>query len=138
VVLSAGFLRRLGAWFYDLLAIATILVAAALVAVASNSAQAIPAENLWFKAYLWLLVGAYFYLSWRLGGQTLGMRPWRLQLLDLSGGRPSRSQLLIRFAGAWLSFLAGGLGFLWALIPPQRATWHDLLSRTRVCKRLAT
>ena len=29
----------------------------------------------------WLVTGAYATASWRRGGQTLGMRPWRLKLV---------------------------------------------------------
>ena len=36
-------------------------------------------------ATMWLLVGAYFVLSWGRGGQTMGMRPWRLRVLAADG-----------------------------------------------------
>ena len=34
-------------------------------------------------AVMWLLAGAYAVASWRRGGQTLGMRAWRLRAVDM-------------------------------------------------------
>ncbi|HET9121924.1 MAG TPA: RDD family protein, partial [Acidiferrobacteraceae bacterium] len=41
-------------------------------------------------------------------------------------------QTLLRFAAATLSWVLFGLGFLWMLLDPERATWHDRVSRTRL------
>src|SRR5690606_16819872 len=37
------------------------------------------AAQLGLYTRLWLVTGLYYALSWRCGGQTLGMRPWRVQ-----------------------------------------------------------
>ena len=37
-----------------------------------------------------------------------------------------------RRRAALVSLLALGLGFLWSLWDPERLTWHDRLSRTRI------
>src|SRR3546814_5620008 len=37
----------------------------------------------------WLLSGLYAVVSWRRGGQTLGMRPWRLVVVGADGSAPS-------------------------------------------------
>jgi len=79
----------------------------------------------------WLITGVYATLSWRRGGQTLGMRPWRLRLQD-TGSAPRWAQLWIRYVVGSLSLLAGGLGFWWALIDPTRQTWHDRASGLRL------
>src|SRR5205085_12274567 len=42
---------------------------------------------------IWALIGLYFVLSWRRGGQTMGMRPWRLRVVA-NDGRPGRSSAL--------------------------------------------
>lgn len=136
-MISAGFWRRLGAWVYDALVVLTIFLMATLVAVAANGGHAIAPQQIWFEVWLLGCLFAYFWLSWRAGGQTLGMRPWRIKLRS-SDGKPLRFwQMLVRYLVAWISFLVVGLGFFWALIPPQRATWHDLASRTRVTDRSA-
>lgn len=131
-MISAGFWRRFGAWTYDSLVVITILLIAALAAVAANGARAIPPGQIWFEVYLLACVYAYFGLSWHFGGQTLGMRPWRITLVKHDGARPESWRLWLRYLVAWVSFVALGVGYLWALIPPKRATWHDLVSGTRV------
>ena len=37
---------------------------------------------------------------------------------------------MMRFAGAVISWLAFGLGFLWLLVDVDRLAWHDRLSGT--------
>ncbi len=61
----------------------------------------------------WLLTGAYAVLSWHRGGQTLGMRPWRLRVVAVDGGDASWRALLERYAIGTLSLLLAGAGFWW-------------------------
>ncbi len=80
----------------------------------------------------WLLTGAYATVSWRRGGQTLGMRPWRLRVAAADGGRPAWRALWLRYAVATLSLIVGGLGFWWAWFDRDGLTWHDRASGTRL------
>ncbi|SBV38064.1 RDD domain containing protein [uncultured Stenotrophomonas sp.] len=78
----------------------------------------------------WVASGLYATFSWRFGGQTLGMRPWRLQLRMADGQAPTWTMLWKRYAMGTLSLLCGGLGFWWALFDRDRLTWHDRFSGT--------
>lgn len=80
----------------------------------------------------WLATGAYAVMSWRRGGQTLGMRAWRLRVRDASGAPADVSALCKRYAVGTVSLLLGGLGFWWAWIDRDRLTWHDRASNTRL------
>lgn len=80
----------------------------------------------------WIITGLYATLSWRRGGQTLGMRPWRLQVTTPAGTPPTRRQLWLRYSVGTVSLLLGGLGLWWTLIDRQRLSWHDRASGTRV------
>ena len=82
----------------------------------------------------WAITGAYATLSWRRGGQTLGMRPWRLQLLSAHAGPPTWKALWLRYAVGTLSLLLGGLGFWWAWVDREKLTWHDRVSSTRMVR----
>lgn len=82
----------------------------------------------------WLITGAYALLSWRRGGQTLGMRPWRLKVVDAAGAAPSWRGLALRFAVGSVSLLPAGLGFWWAWFDRDRLTWHDRASGTRMIR----
>ncbi|WP_242113207.1 RDD family protein [Luteimonas aquatica] len=80
----------------------------------------------------WLVAGLYAAISWRRGGQTLGMRPWRLQLVAADGARPRWRALGLRYLVGTVSLLAAGLGFWWAWFDRDRLTWHDRASGTRL------
>ncbi len=79
----------------------------------------------------WLVTGTYFVLSWRRGGATIGMRPWRLKVLAADGRPATLRALWLRYAVATLSLLAVGLGFVWALFDGERRCWHDMAAGTR-------
>ena len=83
---------------------------------------------------LWLVTGAYAVASWRRGGQTLGMRPWRLKVVAADGSPAPLPALCVRYAVGSASLLALGLGFWWALFDHNRLTWHDRASGTRIIR----
>lgn len=83
-------------------------------------------------AALWLVAGLYAVLSWQRGGQTIGMRPWRLQVVTAHGGVPSTRALWLRYAVGGVSVLLGGLGLWWAWLDRAGLTWHDRASGTRM------
>ena len=84
------------------------------------------------QIYLVLVCFLFFGWFWTHGGQTLGMRAWRLQLRRIDGQNLAWSTAVVRFAGALLSWLALGLGFFWVVLDPQNRTWHDRLSKSIV------
>ncbi|WP_456374501.1 RDD family protein [Thiolapillus sp.] len=134
-----GLFRRLAAIFYDSVLVLA-LMAAAFTLVYLPLAVGLGLEDLRQYPYykhlmtLWMLiVGVGFHLwFWTHGGQTLGMRAWRMRLFSADGGGVSLKQALIRYAVAILSLLAGGLGFLWILRDREKRAWHDLASHTRL------
>ncbi len=76
----------------------------------------------------------YFGLSYKRGGQTLGMRAWRLRLLSADGGAVSWRQIVVRALVGVLSLAVFGLGFLWSLFERERRSWHDLASGTVIVR----
>ncbi|MDQ2701791.1 MAG: RDD family protein [Pseudomonadota bacterium] len=82
----------------------------------------------------WAIAGAYAVLSWWGGGQTLGMRPWKLRVVGADGAPATMKALVVRYAIGSLSLLLGGLGFWWAWVDRDRLTWHDRGSGTRMVR----
>jgi uncharacterized RDD family membrane protein YckC len=74
----------------------------------------------------------YFAISWSRGGQTLGMRAWKLRLTMDDGSRVAWPRAVLRFCLASVSLALVGIGFWWALFDPQRRTLHDIASNTRM------
>lgn len=126
-------LRRLASIVYDLLAVSAVLLIGAVpvVLLAQDKLRAWPGRTL-FQGYLLTVIFVFFGWFWVHGGQTLGMRAWRLQLTNTKGGGVSWKQAALRFGTALLSWLPAGLGFLWALIDRDGCAWHDRLSATRL------
>ncbi|MFS8136631.1 MAG: RDD family protein [Thermomonas sp.] len=86
-------------------------------------------------AALWAVSGLYATISWRRGGQTIGMRPWQMRVVEAgSGGNAPWRQLWLRYAVGSASLLLAGGGFWWAWIDRDRLTWHDRASGTRMLR----
>jgi uncharacterized RDD family membrane protein YckC len=128
---------RMLALLYDFFPALGLWFATGAAAMLVHGGEPIYGDTLagWIElAALWMVTGLYATLSWRRGGQTLGMRPWLLRLTTRDGAMPSWSQLWTRYAVATLSLLLGGLGFWWAWFDRERLTWHDRLSGTRLAR----
>ena len=123
------------ALFYDLWPAAALWMAASALFLFAHGNQPLAAWSalqllLWLLC--WLVTGVYVTLSWRGGGQTLGMRPWRLRVVAADGGTPTWRAVMLRYLVGTASLLLGGLGFWWAWIDRDRLTWHDRASGTRI------
>lgn len=126
-----GLWRRLASIVYDmLLTIALLMVAAAIVVVPSGAE--IQPGTLWFQIYLMLVWWAYFAICWRVGGQTVGMRAWRVRLVTDGGERIGWAGTVLRFLIAGVSGAAAGLGYFWSLFETRRRGWHDMATGTRL------
>ena len=128
---SAGLFRRLAAILYDsLLIIAMWLITTLLLVAFINDGTALQGPlfqfGLYFEACLFY---SYF---WRLRGQTLGMQVWKIKLISPSLQTLSWQECFARLFFALVSVSMLGLGFIWLLFDPDRLTWHDRASGTRV------
>ena len=140
----AGLIRRLAAMMYDWLILAALWMAAmalALVLVAvlnstglislanyTDHADFISQHKIWFQLYsvAWFF---WFYLYfWYKGGQTLGMRAWRLMLVQQNGEAISFKQAVVRALTALL-----GVGNIWLWLRWGKGlALQDQLTHTKV------
>jgi len=128
----ASLWRRLAALFYDSLLLMALWFLATALLLPLTGGEAIPPNNPLLSTYL-LFISFFFYgWFWRHGGQTLGMRAWKLQLRNLRAGPVTWLQVLLRFIVALPAGLLGGIGYLWILVDKQKLSWHDRYSETRI------
>jgi uncharacterized RDD family membrane protein YckC len=129
---TPGFARRLAAILYDgLLLTALIFVATAAITLPLGYPSG--AKLTIFQLVIFEIIPLIFFAGfWTQGGQTLGMRVWRLKLVRIDGTEAGWSDALKRHFAALFSILIFGLGFFWMLFDPQKMTWHDRLSKTRL------
>lgn len=137
-----GFVKRLAAMIYDTLVatavgmLAALVMSTVMVVLLSNGvlnmggaeqpSQAIEASLLYTSILrIWVLVWvvAFFLWFWKNGGQTLGMRAWRLRLFSLNDEPVTWSRLLLRMVTS-----LGGLGTILVLFDVK----HKLALQDRV------
>ncbi len=149
---------------YDsFLLIAVLFLAMAVMLLLSRGHQ-FEAGNPVLTLYLLLVSFVFFGWFWTHGGQTLGMRAWKLRLQQPDGKAVTWRQVTIRFITAipaWLVLLVGiaqttsipmhayswleqlarlpkGLilimGIIWLIVDQWPDGWRDKLSGTRIIK----
>lgn len=129
--------RRLAAVFYDVLVLVAIwMFAAALVLLAFHGEVDVAHQPALYhfvlQGVLLALTALYFVFSWSRGGQTIGMRAWRVRIVDANGHSPDFPRALLRFVCALLSLLLLGAGFIYCLLDGERRAWHDVMAKTRM------
>lgn len=138
---AASIWRRLAALLYDsfiLLAISFLYGAAATFVGAAagwHHADYQPMFQHWAFTLGWVLVLAIFYIwFWHKSGQTIGMRTWRLKLVDDDNPNitPSWRLCALRALVSPPMIIFVGVGYWYGLIDKQRRCLHDRCSHTRV------
>lgn len=132
---SPGFLRRLGAMFYDSLLLLAILIMASFpyVWLTGGGQQGFLVQT-FYRIYLLAIVFLYLGGFWVRGGQTLGMRTWRIKILRADGRPVTWGVALKRFVCALVSLLCLGLGFFWIIHDRDKLAWHDRWSGTKLIR----
>ncbi|GAC16121.1 RDD family protein [Aliiglaciecola lipolytica] len=143
----AGFFKRLAAMIYDILVAVAIGMCAGLIysvaglllfenGIIHNQGfthfMDFSGQSQWFKIIgqvwvgLWILF--FFLWFWRNGGQTIGMRAWRLRLFSLTDEPLSYRRALMRIV-----FSLAGLGTLLVLFDRKnKQSLQDRLAKTEM------
>lgn len=127
--------RRLGALSYDALIVMGGLMIMTfpylgILVWLTDQTSPDPGDPI-YQLYILILLFGYVWFSWRRGGQTIGMKAWRLQALSQDGTTLSHQQIALRFALAFPSLLLCGLGLWWSLFHPQQLTAHEQFSKSQ-------
>ena len=132
LIVPAPLWRRLASAGYDALLLAAIFMVVVMADLFLTGAAGVSSSVHVLRAELLVASAFYCGVSWTRGGQTLGMRAWRLQLRRTDGQPLNWPAALARYAFAWLAWLPLGLGVLWCAIDARKRAWHDTLSGTEV------
>ncbi len=143
----AGFFRRLAAIIYDALVAVAVAMCASLVFLLvlmicfqnglvdrANTEhfmdffrQSVLFTNL-MRVWVLLWVTGFFLWFWKNGGQTIGMRAWRLRLFSMNDKPMGYGRAVIRLITA-----LGGLGTLLVLLDfKHKLALQDRLSKTEI------
>lgn len=144
--IRTGFIRRLASWVYDALATIAIVMLAQVIflglmqllfvfgllvkdeTVDISEFITFQPWNLINQLYLILVVCYFFIYFWCKGGQTIGMRAWRLKVQRLDGQPITKLQAFIRAITSLL-----GLGNLLVLVDfKNKRALQDYFAKTEV------
>ena len=129
----AGLLVRLAAIFYDsLLLLSVLLITTAIALIVTKGT--LHTHNPFFRTTLFLICFSFYAWFWLHGGQTLGMRAWRLRLQRPDGQPVTIWQALLRFMAAIPSLALAGLGLFWMLADRDRMAVHDRISESVIVR----
>ncbi len=126
--------RRLAAMFYDALLLLAILFFATLMVLPLSYGNAIAPSDPVYSSYLVIVSFLFYAWFWTHGGQTLGMRAWKLRIQTLDGRKINWRHALLRFLAAIPSWTLLGAGYLWMLVDKDGLSWHDHFSETMIVR----
>jgi uncharacterized RDD family membrane protein YckC len=140
----AGFWVRFGAWVIDIVLLALVFMAVwpRLFDRPYLEQRETPLDVGSFAYYahdpeIWDFVfpGVYFTLTIGLAGGSIGMRVFRLRVVDRDGRRVGLTRSLARWAASLLSQLVLFLGFVMIAFREDKRALHDLIAGTWVVRR---
>jgi uncharacterized RDD family membrane protein YckC len=83
----------------------------------------------------WILPAIAVVVFWIYRQATPGKMAISAKIVDATTlGKPSTGQLVIRYLGYYVSFLAFCLGFIWVGIDARKQGWHDKMAGTLVIR----
>lgn len=133
-VKNAGVAVRLAALLYDALLVLGLWFIIGIIFVAINAGEHADPHNPFLPSALFIATLWFNTHFWRRGGQTLGMRAWRLRLLNRNKGPLTLTQCMLRFLVAIASLGLLGIGYLWMYFDKDGLTWHDRYSETHIIR----
>jgi len=106
----AGPIRQFLALFYDAWLLAAVFMFASALTLPFTQGEPVSAGNPFMTTYILLVWYGFYAWFWTHGGQTLGMRSWKLKLVTTSGEAVNLWHALLRFISgipAWLLIAIG-------------------------------
>jgi len=127
--------RIIGSAIYDGLVILGLLMIVGFLAVGIHywvtGAETIE-NSLAYQIFLLLVIISYFLYFWRASGQTVGMKAWRIKLVNLEPNPIKPSQMALRLLMAIPAYSCLFLGVLWQYWGKSGLNWHDIASKTKL------
>lgn len=123
----AGPIRQLLAVFYDAWLLAAVFMVASALTLPLTHGEPVEPGNPFMTTYIFFVWYGFYAWFWTHGGQTLGMRSWKLRLITDNGEAVNLWHALLRFISgipAWL-FIAIGSYLMFAKEPN---TTHPVLN----------
>ena len=135
----ASFAKRLAAMLYDFLLFGSALLVVGFISMLTitsiTGTENVASGSLYAKLFfVYLLAFGYLFFGWfwTHGGQTLGMRAWKLQVISFDGTAINWQQAFFRYIYSIISWIPLGAGYFWILVDKNKLAFHDRVSKTAI------
>jgi uncharacterized RDD family membrane protein YckC len=134
----AGFFTRalsigLDALIVNFIVAITVALVQALLRSFGFDSGWLQSDALTLTAGFWFVVSSlYLFSFWNLAGQTPAMRFLSIRIEKDGDWRLTGRTAFVRLVGFWLSVIPFGLGFIGALLRPDRRAFDDRMAETAV------
>tara|TARA_Y100000817_G_C16810442_1_gene524022 strand:+ start:918 stop:1316 length:399 start_codon:yes stop_codon:yes gene_type:complete len=122
-----GLLKTLIVCIYDFLLLFSILFFLSFPFVIYFDNQSF-GDNIFYRIYLGIIIISYYTYFWKTQGQTLGMKSWKVYLINNNDGEITVGQCITRIIFALFG------GHITMLIGYQSV--HSYLSKTSICNKI--
>ena len=122
---NIGFIKNMIICLYDLMLLFSILFFMSLPWITFSDGEAVKG-NILYQLYLLLIISSYYLWFWVKHGQTLGMKSWKVYILNERNQKITLKQGLIRIL---VSLLGGHL-----LLIFYKKSLQDVISKTCILK----
>ena len=119
--------RRLASIFYDGVLVVAIVIITSLPFYSFNVEESFLLK-LTMQLYFYLIIQYFFVWFWVNSTATLGMKSWKIKIVDINGNNISYKKAIVRFNASILSISIFGLGFLISLFRKDKKCLHDIIS----------
>ena len=124
--------KHIAAFIYDLFPVIAIILLSSLLVLILRNGEMVPRHTLWFDILIIIEIALYYIYSWKIGGQTLGMRAWKLKIISTDNTlRITWTQSVVRFITGVLSTLLLGTGLFWKYFSKKKLSWMDITSHSK-------
>lgn len=117
--------RRFAAFAYDLFLLVSVVFILGAIGIMFNSGKAV--DPLLFSPVSVIATLVFFTWFWTHGGQTLGMRAWRIKLTDTNTAAVTLKISLLRIT---VMFFTLGLGTAWIMFDKHGQSLQDKIAQS--------
>jgi len=125
--------RRIASMFYDSVLIVALLIVMSLPLISFNIQESIILKTT-VQIYSYLIIQYFFVWFWVNSSGTLGMKSWKIKIVDNNGNKITYRKAILRFNIAIISILIFGIGFILSIFRKDRKCLHDIISKTILIK----
>ena len=121
--------RRIASIFYDSVLIAALLIVMSLAFISFDIRVNIFLK-ITIQIYFYIIIQYFFVWFWVNSSGTLGMKSWKIKIVDIRGNSITYKKAIIRFNVAIISILIFGFGFIISIFRKDKKCLHDIISKT--------